>query len=113
MGPNSPGPGIGTIFRAVNFRRSVAGAVGCSMCCAGLLVARLAYVDLEFRRDTSAAVAEAVWMDRFAPPAAYLERLAELDPGHADEWLARAVEVNPRLSSAWIAQGLAAERAGD
>src|SRR5450631_4271519 len=106
MGHNSAGRGIGAIFsasifrtsnfracfraldfRALSLRRIMACATCISMCCAGLLAARLAYADLEFRRDTSAAAAEAVRMDRFAPHAAYLERLAELDSGHFTERL--------------------------
>ena len=41
----------------------------------------------------------------------YFENRAQYDPGQDRELLARAVQLNPRAASAWIALGLAAERA--
>jgi tetratricopeptide (TPR) repeat protein len=75
--------------------------------------ARLAYAEIQFRRDTPVAITRAAELDRFAPPAGYFERLADLDPEHAAQWLDAALQANPRLSAVWIAQGLAAEAAGD
>jgi tetratricopeptide (TPR) repeat protein len=93
-----------------------AGAVtlACAGCMAGaaVLAARLAYAEIQFRRGTPTTGARAAGLNRFAPPAGYFERLADLDPEHAGRWLGAALESNPRLSPAWIAQGLAAERAG-
>jgi hypothetical protein len=49
-------------------------------------------------------------MDRFAPPAHYLERLADLDEAAAPAALDSALAANPRLTTARITRGLAAER---
>jgi hypothetical protein len=78
-----------------------------------LLAMRLAYAEIQFRRGTPAAVERAVGLDRFAPPAAYFERLVDLDPERAPRWLSAALEANPRLSSTWIARGLASELEGE
>ena len=67
---------------------------------------RLAYAEIVFRRDTPDSVKQAIWLDRAAPPARYFERLAELDPDHAEHWLRQALRSNPRVSSAWIELGL-------
>ena len=76
-----------------------------------LLAARLAYAEIVARRDSPPALLHAVALDRWHPPAAYFERLAELDPDRASDWLDAALHANPRLSPAWIAKGLAEERA--
>src|SRR5580658_1806575 len=83
------------------------------LACSAVLAARLAYAELRFRRATPATVMRAAELDRFAPPAGYFERLADLDREHAGRWLDAALQANPRLSSAWVAQGLAAEEAGE
>jgi tetratricopeptide (TPR) repeat protein len=91
----------------------VAGAryMGCAVfLAAALLTARLAYAEIQYRHGTPDAIAHAADIDRFAPPARYFERLAELDPDRAALWLDAALDANPRMSSAWIAQGLALER---
>jgi tetratricopeptide (TPR) repeat protein len=93
--------------------RAIALVCAGGLACSAVLAARLAYAELQFRRDTAAAVEQATHLDQFAPPAGYFERLAELDPERAGRWLDAALQANPRLSSAWIAQGLAAERAGE
>jgi hypothetical protein len=94
-------------------RHSIVLACSAYMGCAIFLAARLAYAEIQFRRGTPAAVERAAGLDRFAPPAGYFERLVDLDPDHAARWLAAALDANPRLSSAWIAQGLASERQGE
>jgi tetratricopeptide (TPR) repeat protein len=90
-------------------------AFACALCMGGgiLLSARQAYAELISRQDTVSALVRATHLDRFAPPAAYFLRLADLDPDHATDWLDAALQANPRLASAWIAKGLAAERNGD
>ncbi len=70
-----------------------------------MLAAYLAYAEALFRRDTPAAIRRALWLDHAAPPAQYFERL-----GEDASSLHGALQANPRLSSAWIALGLEAER---
>jgi tetratricopeptide (TPR) repeat protein len=69
--------------------------------CAMLVATHLAYAEALFRRDAAPAIRRALWLDRAAPPAHYFERLGSLQG---------ALLANPRLSSAWIALGLEAER---
>ena len=66
--------------------------------CAALLAARLAYAEALFRRGAAPDIQRALWLDRAAPPAHYFGSLPV------------ALLANPRLSSAWIALGLEAER---
>jgi tetratricopeptide (TPR) repeat protein len=94
-------------------RRLIFLACAGGMVCFAVLAAWLAYTELQFRRDTPGTIAWAAELDRFAPPAGYFERLADLDPEFAERWLDAALRANSRLSSAWIALGLAAERAGE
>ena len=76
---------------------------------------RLARADFLFRADSESAVRGAL---RLAPGnAEYHARLAAIldgagEPG-AEAELRRAVDLNPRLASAWIELGLRAENAGD
>jgi len=99
-------------------RKAAAGAVAqiCVLACVGCLAgaaalsAHLAYAEIQFHRGTAAAAEQAAKLDRFAPPSGYFEALADLDPDRAMHWLAAALNANPRLSPAWIAQGLAFER---
>jgi tetratricopeptide (TPR) repeat protein len=93
-------------------------ALVCAFCmaCGALLASRLAYAELISRGfltgdATVPALIRAAALDRFAAPAAYFGRLAELDPDRAAPWLDAALESNPRLTPAWIAKGLAAEQA--
>jgi tetratricopeptide (TPR) repeat protein len=95
-------------------------ALAVALCMGGgiLLSARQAYAELISRGfiagdDTTPALVRAAHLDRFAPPASYFLRLADLDPDRATHWLDAALQANPRLASAWIAKGLAAERNGD
>ncbi|HEY1759006.1 MAG TPA: hypothetical protein VGG72_26775 [Bryobacteraceae bacterium] len=92
--------------------RAIALACVGGMGCGAALAARLAYAEIRFRQDTPAAVIRAAGLDRFAPPAGYFERLADLDPEHAEHWRTAALDANPRLSSTWITRGLASERDG-
>ncbi|PYT28592.1 MAG: hypothetical protein DMG58_18220 [Acidobacteria bacterium] len=85
--------------------------------CRLLLVARLAWVDHLFRRDTESAVARAV---ELAPGnAEYHTRLAALhqdagrDAAAIESELRATVQMNPRMSGAWIELGLRAETAGE
>ena len=78
-----------------------------------LLASRLAYAEFLARRDTPEALQRAAAIDGPAAPAAYFERLAELDPAHESAWLDAALRLNPRSSQDWITTGLAAERSGD
>jgi len=75
-----------------------------------ITAARLAFAELLARRDTPDSLRRAA---QLAPNAAYFERLADLDPDHANESLGRALDLNPRSSGAWIARGLVAERLRD
>jgi len=72
--------------------------------------AYLACAEAVSRQDTPSALARAVQMDRFAPPAHYLERLADLDESAAPAALDAALAANPRLTTARISRGLATER---
>lgn len=78
-----------------------------------ITAARLAYADIQSRRDTVPAVTSAARINGFASNTDYFERLAELEPDNSEEWLDAAIRTNPRDSSAWIANGLAAERHND
>ncbi len=78
-----------------------------------ITAARLAYADIQSRRDTIFALTTAAEIDRFAPPAGYFERLAGFDPSNSEKWLDAAIQANPRDSRMWIAKGLAAERHSD
>src|SRR5439155_705726 len=77
----------------------------------------LAWVDHLFRRDTESAVARAV---ELAPGnAEYHTRLAALhqdagrDAAAIESELRATVQMNPRMSGAWIELGLRAETAGE
>lgn len=87
----------------MNPRAAVSLVCGALCACATLLVARLAYAEALFRRETPPDIRRALWLDRATPPAHYFERLGSFQG---------ALLSNPRLSSAWIALGLEAERHG-
>jgi hypothetical protein len=76
-----------------------------------LVAAHLAYAEIAARRDSPQALLRAAELDHWAPPAAYFERLAELDGDRASDFLDAALRANTRQSSIWIAKGLAEERA--
>jgi tetratricopeptide (TPR) repeat protein len=71
---------------------------------------RLGVSETIFREDTAATVTRAIAVQ---DSAAFEERLAELDPGCAGEALGRAVGMNSRASSVWVALGLFEEAAGE
>jgi len=77
-----------------------------------LTAVRLAVAETIFRVDTAAAIQRAIAVAGLTP-AAFEERLAEIDAPHARDALKRAVAANPRSSAAWIALGLLEERCGD
>jgi tetratricopeptide (TPR) repeat protein len=77
-----------------------------------LAVVRLAVAETFFREDTIGAVTAAVDVMSDASAAEFEQRLAEIDPARAQEYLERALSLNPRASSAWISLGLLQEDAG-
>jgi Tfp pilus assembly protein PilF len=90
----------------------MAGIVLCGLATA--LAVTLSVAESLGKRDTPADLRRAVAIQTRlgVPSARLLERLASLDPQNAPATLLRAVGANPRLSSAWIALGLAYEAAG-
>jgi hypothetical protein len=67
---------------------------------------------LVFRDDSASQVQAAIRDLGSTPNASYSQRLADLAPGGEAQFLAKALEVNPRLTSARIALGLLQERSG-
>ena len=94
--------------------RALAIALAIALAMAGgiALTARLACAEILARRDTAPALVRAAGLDRLAPPPAYFERLAELEPEDAQHWLDSALAANSRDTSARIALGLAEEHNG-
>jgi len=78
-----------------------------------IAAAQLGYADIQSRRSDFVGLPTAVKLGRFAPPARYFERLADLDSANSEVWLDAAIRANSRDARAWIAKGLAAERRND
>src|SRR5258708_4344710 len=78
--------------------------------CAALAALRLGVAETLFHENAVAAVRRAIAVQ---DSAAFEETLATLDPGRAREALGRAVGINSRASSAWVALGLLEEAAGE
>ncbi len=72
------------------------------------LTIRLAVAEADFRLDPEAALHSTFWISAAWIRAANLARF-----GSSPEELRAAVSLNPRLASAWIQLGLAAEADGD
>ena len=81
--------------------------------CAGLAAVRLAMAETISRQETPEAVERAIALEWPAPAAELEEMRAELDPARGREALKRAIDANPRSSSAWIALGLLEDAEGD
>jgi tetratricopeptide (TPR) repeat protein len=77
---------------------------------------RLGWAEIEAQADTFESLRRAIRIEG-GENATYPGRLAEIaeeagNPGEARTWLRRAVAASPRMAPAWIALGLAEERAG-
>ncbi len=97
----------------ITIERALAAACSLIFASAAVAAAQLGYAEIQSRRDNVFELTTAARIDRFAPPARYFERLAELDSANSDRWLDAAIQVNLRDATAWIAKGLAAERRND
>jgi hypothetical protein len=74
---------------------------------------RLGWAELAFHDDSASRVQVALRDLGSTPNALYPERLADLIPDGQAQFLAQALEANPRFTSARIALGLLQERGGD
>lgn len=74
---------------------------------------RLGWAEFDARKGSVTGVEQALGLLGSSPDASYLEILADADPGSEEVWIGRALEENPRLTSARMRLGLLEEQQGD